>query len=416
MTSTDSNINKSIDKIFRQSYGKLVSALLSKFGTQYLDIAENAIMEAYYRALKVWPYKGTPDNPSGWLYRAAYNVLIDTIRKEKRISTDEIKEHVGLEENVDFDETIVDPELKLLFMICHPALSKDEQLVFMLKTLSGLGDHEISHALMEKKSTIKKRLQRSKSWIREKQLKFDWPSESELKNRIGMVHKALYLLFNEGFYSSHPEHWVRKDLCLESMRLCKYLVEHPIANNETHALMSLMCYHISRYESRVDEEGKLVLLNDQDRTKWNSYFIKLGSYYLQQSAKISKEKSRYQVEAYISAQHCIAKDFESTNWKLIRELYEALYRNYKEELIVLNLVLVNIHLNEIKIAQEYFLSIDIDKFKGNKATYFMIGVKLYEQLKDQMQIELMLEQAIQASEGTKQSSYLKSMFNKLKEK
>ncbi len=413
MSDEERNINSVVDKLFRQSYGKMVSLFLSKYGTSNLEFIENAIMESYYKAMKSWPFNGIPSNGQAWLYRSANNSLIDSLRRAKRISSDEL-DLSGIKEEDISDESIRDPELKLLFLICHPALKKEDQLVFMLKTLSGFGDHEISHALMQNKATIKKRLLRTKAWIKTNNLKFDWPDEQELKSRLVMVHKVLYLLFNEGFYSSHPEYWIRKDLCLEAMRLCKYLVDHRLANNETYALMSLMCYHISRYESRVDDNGHIILLQDQDRTKWNKYMIKMGNFYLQKSAKTSSEKSTYQIEAFISAQHCLAKNLKSTNWKLLRELYQILYKKGKAIIVLLNIIIVNLYLDNVEEAKLQFESIDVSKLKGIKTTYYMVGMKLYEKLKDQMRTELMLQQAIQSSEGSKESTFLKSKLKKIK--
>lgn len=409
------NIDQNIDKLFRQSYGKIISNLLAVFGTSKLDLIEDAVMEAYYKAIKTWPLNGTPVKAQAWLHQTAKNALIDSLRRYKKFSNEEI-DFAKLEDAPINEEEIKDPELKLLFLICHPSLTKEVQLVFMLKTLSGLGDHEISHALMQNKATIKKRLLRAKTWIKNNNIQFEWPQKDELKNRLSMVHKVLYLLFNEGFYSSHPEHWMRKDLCVEAMRLCKFLVDHELANYETNALMALMCYHVSRYESRLDENGSIILLQDQDRSKWSQYMIKMGNFYLKRSSEKSNQKSVYQIEAFISAQHCMADSIESTNWKLLKELYEYLYQKGKQTIVLLNLVVVNLFLNNVDEAQRIFEGIESDKIKGGKTSYYMVGIKLYEKLKDQMQIELMLDQAIQSSEGTKESIYLKNKLESLKKK
>jgi len=408
VTDQSKNINAVVDKLFRKSYGKLIALLLSKYGMRHLELIENAIMESFYKAMKTWPLNGIPSDAQAWLYRTANNSLIDNLRRAKKISIDDAP-FKDIEADAFGDETIKDPELKLLFLICHPELKKEDQLVFMLKTLSGFGDHEISHALMQKKATIKKRLLRTKAWIKSNNLKFNWPSESELKSRLSMVHKVLYLLFNEGFYSSHPEFWIRKDLCVEAMRLCKYLVDHRLSNYETNALMSLMCYHISRYESRIDDNGQIILLPDQDRATWNQYMIKLGNFYLKKSASDTKEKSIYQIEAFISAQHCLAKDFKSTDWKMLKELYTVLYKNAKQDFTLLNLVLINLHMHELEEAKQQFESINLDDLKSNKTTYYLVGMKLYEKLKDQMQLDLMLEMAMQETNGTKESLLINSI-------
>ena len=391
-----------------------MAILLSKYGTKHLEDIENSIMESYYKALKTWPYSGVPENTNAWLFTSAKNALLNELKKKQKISSFEIDENQGSEEETEFSDEIKDPELKLLFLVSHPELNPQDRLAFMLKTLAVLGDHEISNALMINKATIKKRLQRAKAEIKKRKLSFDWPEKKELKNRLDFVHRSLYLLFNEGFYSSHPAQWVRKDLCLEAMRLCKYLLDQEIANGETNALMSLMCYHISRYESRTDEQGNIILLKDQDRTTWNTYFMKLGNFYLQKSAKDSSNKTKFHIEAFISAQHCLAKDLKSTNWALLKELYSALYILEEQPLVRLNLVLVHLQLNEIEEAKKIFEQFDVKQFKGNKNTYYMVGVELYEKLKDKFQIELLLERAIQVSQSPKEINILEDKLNNLR--
>ena len=411
MNSND--INNKLDKLFRKSYGKLIAIFLSKFGTENLENAENAIMESYFKALKTWPYNGVPANADAWLYTTAKNAFLNELKKNKKLTALEPDLQVESKEQIGqlLSEEIKDPELKLLFLVSHPELKVEDRLAFMLKTLAGLGDHEISNALMLKKSTIKKRLQRAKAEIKKRQLKFEWPESNELKNRIDLVHTSLYLLFNEGFYSSHPEHWIRKDLCLEAMRLCKYMADHELANIDTYALMSLMCYHISRYQSRMDESGNIILLKNQDRSKWDPFFIKLGNHYLQKSAKQSSKKTKYQIEAFISAQHCIAKDLQSTNWPLLKELYKALYRIEQQDLVLLNIIIVHLQLDEVDEAKTLFEKLDADNYKGNRTIYFMVGIELYEKLKDKFQIELMLEQAIQSTDNPKETAVLKTKLD-----
>ncbi len=415
----DPDNRKSIDQLFRKSYGKIVSLLIGRYGVSNIELIENATMEAYYKALKTWPYADQPSNPQGWLYRSAQNAYIDEIRKRHRMSASS-NEDILSESYVDpgvFDEDEVkDPELKLLFLICHPQLKKEDQLAFMLKTFAGLGNKEISSALMIGESTIKKRLFRTRQFIKEQKLSFDWPKESEIDHRQEMVHTTLYLLFNEGFYSTHAEHWIRKDLCLEAMRLCKYLAEHKLANSDTYALLALMCYHISRYESRLDESGNIILLDAQDRSKWDPYFIKIGHHYLQRSNELNPDKSKFQIEAFISAQHCIADSIDQTNWKLLKSLYKALYTKEKHDLVLLNLVIVHLHLDEIDDAKRIFDSMSADTFKSNKAIYYMVGVELYSKLKDMYHIELLLERAIHASNTEREADYLKKKLKNIKNK
>ena len=408
------DIDGSLDHLFRSSYGRMVSLLMHKYGAHHVELIENAVMDAYYKALKTWPYKTRPERPQAWLYTTANNAFIDVLRKRTHQykNLDPTKSpNIYQEDN---DEVLKDPELKLLFLICHPSLSKEDQLAFMLKTLAGFGDKEISRALMVKQSTIKKRLQRARSNLKNKKVNFDWPRDEALSIRLKMVHTALYLLFNEGFYSTHSEQWIRKDLCLEAMRLCKYLADHTLANSDTFALLSLMCYHISRYESRVDEDGNIILLNDQDRKKWDPYFMRLGGFYLEKSSKYKNSKSKFQLEAVISAQHCNSSSIETTNWSLLKKMYQALYQFDRQDLVLLNLVIVNLHLDEINVAKDLFDSLHVEDFENNKSIYYMVGVELYGKMKNQFQIELLLEKAIQSSDSEKETVFLKNKLLNIK--
>ena len=388
-------INSELDQIFRKSHGKIVSGLIAKFGVHQLESVESATMESYYKAMKVWPYRGMPENPIAWLYRTASNALIDDLRKTSRIVN--LGEYESADEQDLKEEEMRDPELKLLFLICHPELKAEDQLAFMLKTLSGLGDHEISQALMLKKSTIKKRLQRARRSIAERDLKFEWPSSEDVPRRLVMVHRSLYLLFNEGFYSSHPDHLTRRDLCLESMRLCKYLADHPLGDGNTWALMSLMCYHISRYEARVDEHGEAILLHNQDRSKWDPYFIKVGDFYLEKSALANQAKSRYQIEALISGIHCRADTIEETDWKLLKELYQALYHLHADPPILLNQVVVHIFLKELDGARTIYQQLKKSDFNANPILYYMVGIELYDQMKDELKVQVLIDQALRST-------------------
>ena len=406
----------SLDQLFRKSYGKIVARLTQKYGTHHLELIENATMDAYYKALKAWSINNQPDNPTGWLFRCADHALLDELRKIRRrtslLDTNWPKD-VENELDIAFDE-VKDPELKLLFLVCHPVLKPEDRLALMLKTLGGLGDKEIASAFMLKVGTIKKRLLRSRQTIKEKELSFDWPVKPEISKRLDLVHKSLYLLFNEGFYSTHAEFWIRKDLCLEAMRLCKYLVDSDYSDRDSCALLALMCYHISRYESRLDDDGHIILLNEQDRTKWNQQFIKLGHEYISRSAHEEGEKTKYQLEAWISAQHCIAPSIEKTNWPLLKRLYLTLYDKEPSDLVLLNLVIVYLHLDNIDRAEELFKSISVDNFKTHKTIYYMVGVELYSQLKDKYQTELLLEMAIQSTTTTREAALLAKKLNHLK--
>ncbi len=406
-------VNKAIDQIFRNTYGRLVSLLIARFGLDNIDLIENAVMDSYYKALKTWPYQGVPESARGWLYQVAKNALLDVLRTTARKDCNQIDNQHEIEPASEFNEELHDPELKLLFLICHPELKVEDRLAFMLKTLAGFGDQEVARALLTKKATVKKRILRARQMLKDQKLQFEWPGKHELAERRTLVHTCLYLLFNEGYYSSHQDKWIRKDLCLEAMRLCKYLCGHPLGDKDTLALMSLMCYHISRFESRIDAEGNIVPIHEQDRNKWDQYFIKLGHYYLENSASGNDHKSKFQIEAFISAQHCMATSFEQTDWKMLLVLYRSLYRIESSTLILLNLIMVLLRLDEIDEAKSLYEAIDQNRI-SDMISYYMVGVELYDKMKNRFQIELLLEKAIQSSSSKKEITYLKSKLENLR--
>ena len=291
------------------------------------------------------------------------------------------------------DRELADPELRLLFTICNDQLKKEDQLAFMLKSISGFGNKEIANALLISEEGLKKRISRSRQFITSHNLKFEWPSKFEIPSRRTQVHKVLYLLFNEGFYSSKKGQVVRKELCIEAMRLTKFLSEHEYGNHDTYALMSIMCYHIARYDSRLDENKDLILLRNQDRTTWNPFFIEQGHRYLYLATHKSNEQTNLQIEAAICNQHALAPSLEKTNWKNLELLYSILYERQSNKIILLNLIIVKIMGGKIKEAQQSFESLDVKDFKNYKTHFYLVGVELYKQLEDKYQKKLWLSLA-----------------------
>ena len=212
--------------------------------------------------------------------------------------------------------------LKMIFACCHPIIPFENQIALILNILCGFSRKEISSAFLIKEETVKKRLFRARKLIREQQLIALDSDEVTVnqEDRINTVCTALYLMFNEGYNSSHDDDLIRKDLCLESIRLLQLMLEKFKRNTRLHALLSTMNFHIARFEARIDDKGAIVLLQDQNRNLWNQEFIKMGLYHLSEASK-GDAITPYHLEASIGAQHCMAKDFESTNWKLISRFY-----------------------------------------------------------------------------------------------
>ncbi len=329
------DINKLTDNLFRHEAGKMVSVLTKIFGTENLETAEDVVQQTFIDAMSIWKLKGIPDNPSGWLFRVAKNKAIDIIRRNKHslqydfsdgdriLLTSEYTLATTME-NLWKEDLVKDDLLRMMFACCHPEISADNQITLILKTLCGFSTAEIAKAFLTSEDTVSKRLYRTKEFFRERKIKLAIPNTEELKSRTDAVLNSIYLLFSEGYNSTHAEHLIREDLIEDAMLLCKLLTENQHTQlPEVFALMALMCFHTARSESRLTTDGEIILLPYQDRSKWNFDLIYSGSEYMNKAA-FGNELSSYHIEAAIAFEHCKADNFSKTNWKKILELYEWL--------------------------------------------------------------------------------------------
>ena len=347
--SEQSEVYKTIDHLFRHEAGKMVSVLTRLFGFSNIEQAEDIVQDTIVKALEVWKWGKVPDNPQAWLYKAAKNKAIDLIRREKlkyKIESELavlLKSEYSLAPKVNelFTEgEIKDSQLRMMFACCHPSISPEAQITLMLKTLCGLSVREISGAFLTNEETITKRLYRTKEKIREEKVSLDYPGANAMPSRTEAVLKTLYLLFNEGYNSSDPENLIREDLCEEAMRLTILLSENPKTNfSQTSALLALMCYHVSRFNTRLDGKGLIILLKDQDRSKWNKFLIAKGNDYMKLAAD-GNTVHDFHLEAAIAAIHANAKSFEETNWEMILSLYDSLLARTNNPMVALNRSLV----------------------------------------------------------------------------
>ncbi|MEO6723294.1 MAG: sigma-70 family RNA polymerase sigma factor [Ferruginibacter sp.] len=328
-------IDKLTDHLFRHESGKMVAVLTKIFGIENIETAEDVVQQTFIDAINVWKLKGIPPNPSAWLFKVAKNKAIDIIRRnkhsvqydfsdgERKLLTSEYTLAVTME-NLWKTEFIKDDLLRMMFTCCHPEISQQNQVTLILKTLCGFSTAEVAKAFLTTEDTISKRLYRTKEFFRANKIPFIIPSVDELKSRIDSVLSAIYLLFNEGYNSTHAEQLIRQDLIEEAMLLCKLLTENSYTQlPEVFALMALMCFHSARSESRLTAEGEIILLPYQDRSKWNFKLIELGNQYMNKASG-GNEVSAYHLEAAIAYEHCAAESFSNTNWKRILELYEWL--------------------------------------------------------------------------------------------
>jgi len=332
---THTNIYQLTDHLFRREAGKMIAVLAKIFGASNLETAEDVVQQTFMDAIDVWKFKGIPDNPSAWLFRVAKNKAIDFIRKNKysvqydfsdneRILLTSEYTMANTMENLFKVETIKDDMLRMMFACCNPGISTESQIALILKTLCGFSTAEIAKAFLTSEDTISKRLYRAKEFFRQEKVRLEIPSSEELKHRTNAVLNSIYLLFNEGYNSTHSQQLIRNDLMAEAMLLCGLLAENKQTQlPEVFALMALICFHSARNESRLTAAGEVILLPQQDRRKWDRDLITEGNRYMNIAA-FGTEISSYHIEAAIAFEHCIAESFEKTNWRQILKLYEWL--------------------------------------------------------------------------------------------
>jgi RNA polymerase sigma-70 factor (ECF subfamily) len=268
----------------------------------------------------------------------------------------------------------------MIFACCHPALNADDQLAFTLKTVSGFSVAEISRALQTNEPAIQKRLYRARKYLQDNQIQLEIPAGKSLDLRLDTVHTVLYLIFNEGYNSTESEQLIRKDLCAEAMRLCKLLSEHRWGKKpSSFALLSLMCFQASRFESRVDENHEIILLSDQDRNKWDKQLIALGYHYLSRASE-GEALSIFHLEAAIAAEHCLSLSFKETNWERMLGLYDLLLERKPSPLVKLNRSVVLAQTGRVEIAIRDILSMEgIEKLLDTQYMYPAVLGDLYLQ-------------------------------------
>ncbi len=318
-----------IPHLFRTEFSKITSVLCKFLGIEHIEAAEDIASETFLSAFETWPYKGIPANPTAWLYAVAKNKAKNYIHRN-RIFSEKIAGQINFsssgirEDEVDLsDKNITDSQLQMLFAVCHPSISPEAQIGLSLRILCGFGIDEIANAFLTNKETINKRLFRAREKLQLEKVNIGFPGETEIRKRLETVLTTLYLLFNEGYYSESRDTVLREDLCLEAMRLTCLLIENETTNQPiVNALLSLMCFHASRFEARKDENGEIILYGDQDETLWNAGLIAKGVYFLHQASQGDKI-SKYHLEANIAYWHTIKQDTKE-KWENVLQLYNQL--------------------------------------------------------------------------------------------
>ena len=336
-------VSQLLEHLFRHESGKMVATLTRIFGIEHLNLAEDVVQEALSRALQTWPYRGVPENPSAWIMRASRNLALDVIRRQKTFRAKEaeiarlIERDGSAADAAIFSENeIADDRLRMMFVCCHPVIAPEAQVALALKTLCGFSVTEISRAFLTTEAAIAKRLTRARQRIQEARVAFEIPEGEELERRLDSVLQSLYLLFNEGYKASSGDKLVREELCWEAIRLTNLLAQNPAGNQpKTHALLALMLLNAARLAAREDNQGNLLRLEEQDRTRWDRAMIERGVSHLRESAS-GDSMSEYHVQAGIAACHATAKDYQATDWSAILSLYDRLMEVDDSPVVALN--------------------------------------------------------------------------------
>ncbi|GAA4088370.1 RNA polymerase sigma factor [Mucilaginibacter panaciglaebae] len=369
-----------IPHLFRTEYRKLISVLCRYFGFDQIELAEDVASETFLIAAQNWAISGLPPNPTAWLYSVAKNKAKNQLQRGKLFDNKiapEIRETAATLYAYEPDlspQNINDSQLQMMFAICHPAISAEAQVSLALRILCGFGIDEIADAFLTNKETINKRLYRAKEKLRKDRIKIEMPAEKEIDHRLEQVLTTIYLLFNEGYYSLSSDTTLRKDLCLEAIRLCTMLVENTQTDKpEVRALLSLMCFHASRFEARISKNGELILYDDQDTSLWDTDLISKGAYFLNCSAR-GHQLSRYHLEATIAYWRTQKLDTPE-KWQVVLGLYDQLLQIVCSPIVALNRVYVlsKVAGNRAAIAEVNKLDLTDNQFYFTLLGYLYTG-------------------------------------------
>jgi RNA polymerase sigma-70 factor (ECF subfamily) len=335
MDETRRNPHRLPESLFRREAARLIAHLTRVFGTENLQLAEDVVQDTLFQAMETWKFAGAPDNPPAWLYRVAKNKAIDALRRQRHsLRLDPADPDPtplrsecppGTPGEASWNEApVADDLLGMMFACCHPALAPESQVALILKTLCGFGTAEIAAAFLTSEDTVSKRLYRAKEFFRNERIRPEIPRDGELAARLEPVLAAIYLVFNEGYRTARDAQPIRADLMAEALALGRLLADSSrTADPRVSALMALMCFQAARQDGRLAADGTLVLLADQDRSRWDRRLIAMGMGHFA-SAAAGDAPSGYHWEAAIAFEHCSAPSYAETRWDRIVGYYDAL--------------------------------------------------------------------------------------------
>lgn len=395
-----------VDHFFRTEYGKAVSHLTNRFGSKNLELAEDSVQEALIKAMQTWPYAEIPQNPTGWILRVAGNKMIDQLRRDQKIDRQEVPEKSEeFDHNIKLD-SLNDDMVRMMFACCHPSLSSEYQIILTLKILGGLSIREIASALVKKDETIAKGYTRAKKKFKEEEINLILPPANEIEQRLDIVLKIIYLLFNEGYKAAEGTDLIREDLCEEAIRLNKVLLDSEICNTPSaNALISMMLFQVARFGARVDDQGNIISLEDQDRSKWDQELINLGLDYLEKASD-TENINEYVIQAIISATHCRSSSFEDTDWNTILHMYDLHLQINNNPIIELNRVIPLQKVHGSLLAFKELERLEATEFFETYYLFFAIKAKILEDIGELELCKESYTKALSLAKNERERAYL----------
>jgi RNA polymerase sigma-70 factor (ECF subfamily) len=360
--------------------------------------------------MKIWPYSEIPEHPLAWLITVAQNQLIDILRKKQKtiLSGDELKfESEVFLDDPSLENAVEDDQLKMIFTCCHPSLSQEAQIILTLKLVAGFGNKEVANALLKNEEAVAKAYTRAKKKHQSENIKFEHSVEVGLRSRLHIVLKVIYLIFTEGYKPHQGNELIKKELCYEAIRLALLLDRNKYCQTpSTKALIALMCFHASRFEARLDLEGDFVDLEHQDRSIWNRELIVVGVKYLNQATSISNDPLDYILQAFISYYHCIAANFEETDWNEILRLYDIHQAKQFSPIIELNRLIPYSMVNGPALAFEKLVTYEIDSTSLKNTLFYAIKGDLLKKLKQSSDAKIAYQNALDLAENDIEKKHL----------